>query len=65
MSLNKMGLQASVAPDVTGIASRCLVLARVPNDLGKSPRKGFDHPKAAPHTVLAVSSLGTALSVLL
>ena len=59
------GLQAAVAPDVTGIADRGLVLARIPNEGGESPSKGFHHPEAAQSKVLAVSSLGTALSVLL
>ena len=57
-----------MAPDVTGIADRGLVLARIPNEVGESLSKAFDHPVIpgpAQHKVLAVSSLGTALSVLL
>ena len=58
------GLQAAVAPDVTGIAGRDLVLARIPNEVGESPSKAFDHPvipEPSQNKVLA----GTALSVLL
>ena len=58
------GSQAAVAPDVTGIADRGLVLARIPNEVGESSSKAFDHPvipEPAQNKVLA----GTALSVLL
>ena len=53
-----------MAPDVTGIADRGLVLARIPNEVGKGSSKAFDHPvipEPAQNKVLA----GTALSVLL
>ena len=58
------GFQAAVAPDVTGIADRGLVLARIPNEVGEGSSKAFDHPvipEPAQNKVLA----GTALSVLL
>ena len=47
------GLQAAVAQDVTGIAGRDLVLARIPNEVGESPSKAFDHPEPAQNKVLA------------
>ena len=43
------GSVAAVAPVVTGIADRGLVLARIPNEVGESLSKAFDHPVIPEH----------------